>query len=110
MGAPCAGGLGGSFQSYTIGNILSAQFYDAALAAHPEISGEIGAGRFETLHGWLQTNVYHHGRKFGVHELVERATGGPMQIEPYIAYLEGKYGALYALPTQPAKVARKSRR
>ena len=36
-----AGGLGGSFQSYTIGNILSAQIYAAALQAHPEIEAEI---------------------------------------------------------------------
>ncbi len=30
-------GIGGGFQSYTIGNILSAQFYSAAIDAHPEI-------------------------------------------------------------------------
>ena len=31
------GSLGGGFQGYTIGNILSAQFYAAAVKAHPEI-------------------------------------------------------------------------
>lgn len=99
-----AGGLGGAFQSYTIGNILSAQFYAAALAAHPEIEREIAAGQFETLHRWLKTHVYAHGRKFGVHELVKRATGGPMRVEPYIAYLTTKYGALYDLrDLRPAK-------
>ena len=44
------GSLGGGFQGYTIGNILSAQFYAAAVKAHPEIPGEIAAGRFDTLH------------------------------------------------------------
>jgi carboxypeptidase Taq len=92
-----SGGLGGSFQSYTIGNILSAQFYDAALRAHPAIPAEIKAGRFDTLHGWLRTNIYAHGRKYGVHDLVKRATGKPMRIEPYIGYLKTKYGALYDL-------------
>ena len=92
-----AGGLGGAFQSYTIGNILSAQFYAAALKAHPEFERDIASGRFETLHGWLRSNVYAHGRKFGVHELVERATGGPMRIEPYMSYLRAKYGELYDL-------------
>ena len=29
------GSVGGAFQGYTIGNILSAQFYAAALKAHP---------------------------------------------------------------------------
>ena len=36
------GGIGGGFQGYTIGNILSAQFYAAAVKAHPEIPREIG--------------------------------------------------------------------
>ena len=92
-----AGGLGGAFQSYTIGNILSAQFFDAAKKAHPEIVGEIARGQFQTLHGWLKTNVYSHGRKFGVDELARRATGGPMCIEPYMGYLKTKYAALYEL-------------
>jgi carboxypeptidase Taq len=91
------GGLGGSFQSYTIGNILSAQFYDAALRAHPSIPTEVKDGRFDILHGWLKSNIYTHGRKYGVHDLVKRATGKPMQIEPYIGYLKTKYGALYDL-------------
>ena len=91
------GGIGGAFQSYTIGNILSAQLYGAALAANPGIEAEIARGKLDTLHGWLRANVYVHGRKFGVHELVARATGGPMRIEPYMAYLRGKYGALYQL-------------
>lgn len=92
-----AGGLGGAFQSYTIGNILSVQFYEAALKAHPEIPGETAAGRFGVLHGWLKENVYRHGRKFGVHELVKRATGRKMRIEPYMEYLREKYGAIYDL-------------
>ena len=39
------GGVGGGFQGYTIGNILSAQFYAAAVEAHPEIPREIAQGR-----------------------------------------------------------------
>jgi carboxypeptidase Taq len=93
-----AGTVGGGFQGYTIGNVLSAQFYAAALGAHPEIPGEIARGEFATLHGWLRDNIYRHGRKFRPDELVRRATGSPLRIAPYIAYLRGKYGALYRLP------------
>ena len=85
--------IGGAFQSYTIGNILSAQFYGAAVAKFPSIPDEIGAGKFATLHGWLRDNVHRHGRKFQPNELVLRATGGPMSTEPYLAYLTAKYGA-----------------
>jgi carboxypeptidase Taq len=92
-----SGGIGGSFQGYAIGNILSAQVYAAALKAHPSIPAEIARGQFGTLHGWLEANLYRHGRKFPPAELIERATGQPMHIEPYIAYLKGKYGELYRL-------------
>jgi carboxypeptidase Taq len=90
--------IGGAFQSYTIGNILSAQFYAAAVKAHPGIPGEIARGAFGTLHDWLRTHAYQHGRKFGPAELVVRAAGADMSIEPYIGYLHAKYGELYRLP------------
>jgi carboxypeptidase Taq len=93
-----AGSVGGGFQSYTIGNILSAQFYAAALNACPGIPAEIAKGKFGTLHGWLRKHLYEHGRKFQPGEVVMQATGGPMSIEPYLAYLRAKYGELYRLP------------
>jgi carboxypeptidase Taq len=93
-----ASGFGGGFQSYTIGNILSAQFHAAAVKAHPLIPREIAQGEFGTLHGWLTEHVYRHGRKFAPNDLVRRATGEPMTMRPYIAYLRDKYGAFYRLP------------
>jgi len=96
-----SGRIGGAFQSYTIGNVLSAQFYAAAVSAHPDIPREIETGRFSTLHRWLGDNVYRHGRKYPPSELIKLATGSPMRIEPYIAYLRGKYGEIYQLPLAP---------
>jgi carboxypeptidase Taq len=89
--------IGGAFQGYTLGNILGAQFFAAAHKAHPEIAAELEQGEFATLHGWLKEQVYQHGSKFTAAELVERVTGGPLSIGPYIAYLKNKYGALYNL-------------
>jgi carboxypeptidase Taq len=91
------GVVGGVFQGYTLGNILSAQFYDTAIQARPEIAGEIRQGRFEALHNWMRDHIYQHGSKFTASELVERVTGGPLSIEPYIAYLRTKFGELYRL-------------
>ncbi len=93
-----AGYIAGSFQGYTLGNIFGAQFYAQALKAHPEIPSEMAAGRFDTLRAWLVDNLYQHGSKFTANELVERVCGEPLSIEPYIAYLNGKYGELYKLP------------
>ncbi|HXF88706.1 MAG TPA: carboxypeptidase M32 [Xanthobacteraceae bacterium] len=90
-----AGSVGGAFHSYTIGNILSAQFMQAALAAHPEIPREIESGRFATLHGWLRENLYRHGRKYPPDALIRRATGKPLTVDPYLAYLREKFGKLY---------------
>ena len=92
-----SGFIGGAFHSYTIGNVLSAQFHAAALRAHPEIPREIGEGRFATLLAWLGNNLYRHGRKLTADELVKRATGEAMSVKPYLAYLRNKYGELYGL-------------
>jgi carboxypeptidase Taq len=89
--------IGGAFQGYTLGNIMNAQFFETALSAHPEIPAEMEEGEFGTLHGWLKENIYQHGSKYTATDLVERATGGPMSIEPYIRYLRTKYGELYKL-------------
>jgi carboxypeptidase Taq len=92
-----SGPVGGAFQGYTLGNILGAQFFRAALRARPAIPQEIAAGRFDTLHGWLREQVYQHGSKFTADEIVRRVTGGPMSIEPYLDYLWEKYAPLYGL-------------
>jgi carboxypeptidase Taq len=92
-----AGVIGGAFQGYTLGNILSAAFYARALEAHPEIPAEMKEGKFSTLHAWLKDNIYRHGSKFTAPEIVERVTGGPISLDPYIGYLREKYGGLYTL-------------
>lgn len=92
------GRIGGGFQSYTIGNILSAQFFAAATKAHPNIGSEMTSGRFDTLRGWLTDNVYRYGRTLPPDEIVARATGSTMTTAPYLAYLRQKYGELYRLP------------
>ena len=76
------GSVGGAFQGYTIGNILSAQFYAAAVKAHPEIPQEMTRGEFGTLHAWLRKRLYRHGRKFTPDEIVKRATGKPHDASP----------------------------
>jgi carboxypeptidase Taq len=92
-----AGYVGGSFQGYTLGNILGSQFLAQALNAHPEIPSEMAIGKFDTLHSWLVDHIYQHGNKFTANELVERVCGGPLSIQPYIAYLRDKYSELYQL-------------
>lgn len=91
------GGIGGAFQGYTLGNVLSAQFYAAAERANPGLEGDLARADFTRLHGWLRENVYAPGRLYTPNDLVERATGQPMTVEPYLGYLREKYGALYGV-------------
>jgi carboxypeptidase Taq len=92
-----AGIIGGEFQGYTIGNVLSAQFFESAVSSRPGIVPEMEKGEFGSLRGWLTENIYRHGARLTPTELVSRATGAPMQIEPYIRYLTRKYGEIYDL-------------
>ena len=66
-------------------------------------------GEFAPLHAWLTQHLYRHGRKFTPPEIVKRATGEPMSIAPYLAYLNDKYGELYHLDPAPSKETRLSR-
>jgi carboxypeptidase Taq len=91
------GGIGGSFQGYTIGNILSAQMYQAAVSAKPGIVAAISRGEFGELRSWLGDNLYRHGRKYIGPVVAQRASGAKISIRPYMEYLKHKYGALYGL-------------
>lgn len=92
-----SGLIGGSFQGYTLGNIMGGLFYDSALKAHPEIPDQIASGQFDTLHTWFKDNIYQHGAKYTADELIKRITGDDLKIGPYINYLKTKYGELYDL-------------
>jgi carboxypeptidase Taq len=92
-----AGPIGGAFQGYTLGNVLSAQIYARAVKAHAGIPDEVKRGEFGTLHTWLRENIYKHGSKFTASELMQRVTGSPLSIGPYLDYLWSKYQPLYGL-------------
>ncbi len=90
------GGMG-AFVGYALGNLLSVQYYNQALKAHPNIPDQIARGEFSTLHGWLTENIYQHGRKFTADELTRRVCGEGIQSRDYVAYLRRKFTALYGL-------------
>ncbi|HTS20197.1 MAG TPA: carboxypeptidase M32 [Casimicrobiaceae bacterium] len=89
--------VGGQFQSYTLGNIMSAQFFAAARRDLSDLDAQMEAGEFGALRRWLIEKIYRHGRKLTADEIVRRATGAPLSIEPYVNYLDAKYRALYGL-------------
>jgi carboxypeptidase Taq len=84
-------GLFGYFATYTIGNVLAAQLWEAFARTHPGRDADIRAGEFQPLLSWLRRELHQHGRKFQPQELVSRITGSAIDPQPYLQYLETKY-------------------
>ncbi len=87
----------GYFPTYTLGNLYAVQFYDQAKLELPNLEAEIEAGRLTVLTKWLNQKIHRWGRTFTVDHLARRVTGQTLSPEPFLAYLERKYGELYRL-------------
>ena len=87
-----AEGLFGYFPTYSLGNIIAGQLWEAAHEALPDLEQHIEHGDLAPLREWLREHVHRHGRKLEPAEMVERATGRPIEIGPYVRYLSEKYG------------------
>ncbi|UBV44291.1 carboxypeptidase M32 (plasmid) [Deinococcus taeanensis] len=90
-------GYFGSFPTYTVGNVMAAQFYRAAHSALPQLGAQLAAGNYAPLRAWLTEHLYRHGRTFTPHELLVRTTGSGLDPQPYLDYLTEKFTGLYAL-------------
>lgn len=85
------------FPGYTLGNIIGAQLFRQAHKDINDLDGQISRGEFGELLGWLQTNLYRHGRKFTPNELLVRITGEPVGTSAWRDYITGKYSEIYGL-------------
>lgn len=90
-------GLFGYFPTYALGNLYAAQFFEAAAGAMPNLRGDIRAGNFADLLSWLRENIHQHGMRYLPGELVQRVTGRPLSIEPFLKYVRAKFAPLYGL-------------
>jgi len=85
-----SGGGFGYFPTYLLGTVLSVQIWERATAAIPTLWEQIERGEFAELHAWLRETIYSLGRKLTPAETIEHAVGGPIDPQPYLAYLRGK--------------------
>jgi len=90
------GGLG-YFSTYALGNLISVQLWEKINQDIPDLDDQIRQGKFDTLLGWLGTNIHTHGRKYEPQGLIKKVTGSEISPGPYIRYLEGKYSEIYGL-------------
>ena len=92
-----SGGMLGYFPTYSLGNLISVQFFDQVKADIPSLADQIAAGEFDELLDWLRENVHQYGRKYTPSELVKRVTGNDLTATNYIAYIKAKFSDIYDL-------------
>jgi carboxypeptidase Taq len=85
-----AAGLIGYFPTYTLGNIYSAQLFEAADRDLGGVHDSIRRGQFEPLLDWLRSRIHHFGRRYEPMQLIERASGTPVTSAPLIRHLTRK--------------------
>jgi carboxypeptidase Taq len=87
----------GYFPTYTLGNLYSAQIFETACAAIPDLDEQIARGEFAPLRTWLNENIHAHGRRYRAAELCQKVTGRPLGADPLLRYLESKLRPLYGI-------------
>ena len=92
-----AAGAFGYFPTYSLGNVIAAQIWDAARAALPDLDGQIASGELVPLRDWLRERLYRHGAKFMPKEMIERLVGGPIDVGPYLRQLRERAAEIYGI-------------
>jgi carboxypeptidase Taq len=86
-------GLFGYFPSYTLGAMMAAQQWAAIVKDNPGVNAELKAGKFETLFDWQRRNIWSAASNNSTPEILEAATGEPLNAAYFIEHLQARYGA-----------------
>ncbi|MBI4183427.1 MAG: hypothetical protein HY521_05465 [Proteobacteria bacterium] len=84
-------GAFGYFPSYTLGAVMAAQLFQAAVRERPDILPAIGRGDFAPLVEWLRTHVHAKGSLLATDDLLLQVTGRPLDVEAFKTHLERRY-------------------
>jgi carboxypeptidase Taq len=90
-------GLIGYFPTYALGNLVSAQLWEAMAKGIPDLSEQFEKGEYLRLLDWMRKQIHTHGAKFEPQELIQKATGSRIDPQPYLRYLGTKYSEIYHL-------------
>lgn len=87
----------GYFPSYTLGNLLAAQTYEAAKEQIPDIEKQIEAGNFKPLKDFLTKNMYKNGCRGTYNEIAQKVTGKELSSEAFVNHVKTKFSEVYGL-------------
>jgi carboxypeptidase Taq len=81
------GGSFGYFPSYALGCLIAAQLWEAIEAAIGPREDALRVGEVAPIQAWLAENVHRYGRRLDTLELVQRATGAELTVQPFLRYV-----------------------
>ncbi|MCE7885150.1 MAG: carboxypeptidase M32 [Actinobacteria bacterium ATB1] len=91
-------GAFGYFPTYTIGNLVASQLYDAASAEAGPFDDAFENGDLSGLLAWLRSRVHAHGSRWLPDELVDRASARPLTSASFLSHVrricEDNYGVI----------------
>jgi carboxypeptidase Taq len=79
----------GYFPSYALGCLIAAQLWEAIEAELGPREEDLRRCEVAPIQRWLAERVHRYGRRLDTTELVERATGAPLQTEPFMRFAGG---------------------
>jgi carboxypeptidase Taq len=85
----------GYFPTYALGNLIAGELWQRAHSDMPDLDERIAAGEVAPLREWLRDHVHRHGSKWDARELLERVTGSPISVKPFVSYLKHKLSDVY---------------
>jgi carboxypeptidase Taq len=81
----------GYFPTYTLGNVISAQFWQAYQKFDSNYSHTIQTGNLAKIRQWQKENIHDFGPLTPTAEILWQSTGQELSPEPFVEYLRGKY-------------------
>jgi carboxypeptidase Taq len=82
-----AAGAFGYFPTYSLGNIIAGQLWEAAGRDLGDLPSRIGEGDLASLGEWLRDHVHRYGRRLSPAEILERAGCAELTVEPLLGHL-----------------------
>lgn len=86
----------GYFPTYALGNIYAAEIFEGFAKDHQDWKEKVSQGELIFIKEWLHNHIYQYGRAYLPQELLQRITGRPLSIQPYLHYLNEKYSKVYS--------------
>lgn len=88
-------GYFGYFPSYTLGNIYDGQLLAKIDQEIPNWRQQLTQGDLQNVTSWLKTHVHNRSNLYDPAELIKKITGKELDANPYLKYLNEKFGMLY---------------